>query len=166
MPFPKDKSKLRSFLGLLNQFGIFSSQLREIKAAFAPSLAKDSHVLRNHDTETAFNQCKEIIANLPMLHHVDPQRELFVDTDASDTGTGAVIYHRSATGTVEPIRFDSQIFSTNAMKHWHTAKKELYSIVRAFSSFEYLLWPTTFVLRTDHRNLLWMQKAQCSPFDK
>ena len=159
MPFPKDKSTLRSYLGLLNQFGIFSSQLREIKAAFSSSLAKDSHVIKNHATETAFLQCKEIIANLPMLHHVDPNRQLFVDTDASDTGTGAVIYHKTIDGKCEPIRFDSQIFSTNAMRHWHTAKKELYSIVRAFSAFEYLLYNNKFVLRTDHRNLLWMMKS-------
>jgi len=48
---------------------------------------------------------------------------------------------------------------TAAALKWSTIEKECYALVKAFNTFENLLLGRTFIVRTDHRNLLWMQQS-------
>jgi len=52
----------------------------------------------------------------------------------------------------------AHVFTAAAIK-WFTIEKECYALVKAFNTFENLLLGRTFIVRTDHRNLLWMQHS-------
>jgi hypothetical protein len=59
----------------------------------------------------------------------------------------------------EPIAFASQKFTTTASK-WDTMKKESYAAYFGVRHFAYYLRGKSFLLETDHRNLLWMEKSE------
>ena len=157
-PFPS-KSELKSWIGLLNQFSPFSSEIAQVRGKFAEAMKKGAIVERSDANLAAFAQAKTIVANLPTLHSVKPGYEIFIDTDASEYGVGSVIYHR-INGVVTPIRFDSKVLSQKANAEWETITKETYAIVRALQTYEYLLRGREFTVRTDHRNLCWLDKAE------
>ena len=157
LEYPKTKKLLKQWLGLLNCFSAFSVEIKDIRAAFTESLKNGSKVEETPETRRAFERSRELMASLPLLTYVREDAELFLDTDASVAGTGAILYHRDEEQQICPIRMDSQVFSETAKK-WPTYKQEAYAIIRALHAFEYLLRGRHFTIRTDHRNLLWISK--------
>ena len=82
-------------------------------------------------------------------------------TDASDVACAAVLIQTTLDGIEQPIAFLSQKFSL-AAKNWDIHKKEAYSIFFGVSKLEYLLRSRSFVIETDHANLLYMEQ-NCAP---
>jgi hypothetical protein len=58
-----------------------------------------------------------------------------------------------------PIAFMSKTLTESQIKNWTTTEKEAYAIVVAFEKFEYLLRDVRFLLRTDHRNLTFLDDS-------
>jgi hypothetical protein len=56
------------------------------------------------------------------------------------------------------IEFVSHKFSPQASK-WSTIEQEAFSIYYRILHFQHYLWGHHFFLQTDHRNLLWLNKA-------
>jgi len=107
----------------------------------------------------AFDIAKVAVANISLLTFPDDQKELILDADASNLGCGAILYHLAEDGVTKlPIRFMSHVFTTAAIK-WSTIEKECWSLVKAFNTFESFLFGRSFKVRTDHRNLLYMQHS-------
>ena len=51
-----------------------------------------------HETREAFEKAKKAVGGVQQLFHLDEAREIFLDTDASDYGIGACLYHRGHEG--------------------------------------------------------------------
>ena len=81
-------------------------------------------------------------------------------TDASDYAYGAYLWQLVTTEGDEilregTIRFFSGSFS-GAQVRWSTIEKEAYAIYWALGKLDDLLVGIAFTIRTDHRNLLYM----------
>jgi hypothetical protein len=72
-------------------------------------------------------------------------------TDASDYGIGAYFY-QLIDGVEKPIRFES-VFLHGAQLRWSVIEKEGYAIFYTITHNEHLLGGIHFTLKTDHRNL-------------
>ena len=84
---------------------------------------------------------------------MDENGDIIMETDASQTGFGAYLYQRSKVdGTIQPIAFISKSFAREQLR-WSTPEKEAYAIFYAFKKLDYLLRGVHFLLRTDHKNL-------------
>jgi len=160
-PFP-NKEQLRSWMGLLNVFRNFLPRVDKIEKAFATVRKKNAKWEVTPAMREAFEKAKEMVSSLPTLTFVDDQRPLILEVDASHYGTGAVLLHEHveekdgiAVVTKQIIRMSSHLFTPAALK-WPTIEKEGFAIVKALKSFELLLLGRSFILRTDHRNLLYM----------
>ena len=153
-PFPTTE-RLRHWLGLLNVFAKFIPNYAEIREPFSPALKKGGVLKDCEETRAGFEKAKQAVAGIQQLFHLDEEREIFLDTDASDYGIGACLYHRGTDGQMEPILFTAHLLS-DAAKLLSTKKKEAYAIYKALEDMEYLLRGREFVLRTDHRNLLYL----------
>ena len=70
-----------------------------------------------------------------------------------ETGDGRTIHH--------PLGFKSYKFSDAAFI-WDIHKKEAYALYFGVKSFAYHLQFKTFILETDHANLLYMKKSEVS----
>jgi len=94
-----------------------------------------------------------------MLVFPDNDKPLYVDADASHLRCRAMLYQYETTHTSKLLlRFMAHVFTAAALK-WSTIEEDCYALVKAFNTFENLLLGRTFIVRTDHRNLLWMQHS-------
>src|SRR3546814_19867927 len=79
-------------------------------------------------------------------------------TDASMSGIGGLLLQRSADGVEEPVCFVSKAF-TSAESRWSTIEQEAFAIYYCITSLSHHLLGHRFLVETDHRNLVYMDKA-------
>ncbi|XGW09188.1 hypothetical protein V3C99_011471 [Haemonchus contortus] len=89
MPKPKDTAQVRSFLGLINYYGAFVPEMRQIRAPLDALLKKDTPFNWNPECDAAFERAKEVLASDLLLTHYNPDLPIVVAADASDYGIGA-----------------------------------------------------------------------------
>ena len=157
-PFPT-REKLRSWFGLLNVFRDFIPNLHKIDAAFKEVRKKNAPWTITEEMKIAFEEAKKAVANITCLHFPLEKKNIYLDADASDKGCGAILYHLEDDEVTKlPIRFMSHVFTDAAIK-WSTIQKECWALVKAFNTFEFFLFGKEFHVKTDHRNLLYMQRS-------
>ena len=156
---PTNAKKLHTFIGLCNYF---RSHVKDASMKMKPmyELMKEFKGQKNlfwtPSAVESFEALKKAIFEIPTLFFVDLNGEVFVQTDASDYGISGYVFQRVDDKEVI-IAFFSQALK-NAELRWSIFEKEAFAIFRSLKRFEYILTGITFILRTDHRNLIYMNK--------
>ena len=88
----------------------------------------------------------------------DPGKTYFLQTDASDSGIGAVLMQKHD-GKLFPVCYARKKFSS-AERNYSTIEKECLAIVWGFKRFHLYLYGVSFVLQTDHEPLKYMNSAK------
>ena len=78
-------------------------------------------------------------------------------TDASDYGVGGYLF-QTVDGTDQPVAFVSRSLNKSQL-HWSVIQKEAYGIFYSSMYLQSLLRDRLFTIRTDHRNLLFVNEA-------
>ncbi|CAK1594239.1 unnamed protein product [Parnassius mnemosyne] len=102
----------------------------------------------------AFQKCKELLTNAPLLQYPDPDKPYVLTTDASTVALGAV----SSQGTIgsdKPIAYASRTLSDTETRY-STIERELLAIIWAVKHFRPYLYGRKFTIYTDHRPLVWL----------
>jgi len=86
---------------------------------------------------------------------------VFVHTDACNGGIGGYVFQKGEDGKEYPIGFLSKTLH-NAELGWSTFEQECFAIQQTLKKFSYLLRDIPFTIRTDHRNLLYLNN-EASP---
>ena len=165
MLFPTTQKQMQSFLGAANFFHTHIPNY----ATWASALYECTTTTFNWDTTTwtkdyknLFEIFKDAIANSATLHFPDYSLPWVVRSDSSDHAVGAVLFQEftddSGVLTHQPISFASHKYSGAAV-NWDTYKQEAYALYYAVMQFSYYLRGKSFLLETDHRNLLWMETS-------
>ena len=102
----------------------------------------------------AFHALKQAINECPMLFFVNDDSPIFLHTDASDYGIGGYLFQVIDEKEI-PIAFVSKML-TEVEIRWNTTEKEAFAIIYCLKKLEYLLRDRTFTLRTDHKNLIYI----------
>ena len=97
---------------------------------------------------------KKAINECPKLFFVKDGSPIFLHTDASDFGVGGYLF-QVVDGEEQPIAFVSKML-TKEEQRWTTTEKEAFAIVYCLKKLEYLIRDRTFTLRTDHKNLTYI----------
>jgi len=121
------------------------------------SYDKNRRLEWTHDAEVAWDQIRQDIRDCQQLFFLDPQAPVYLHTDASDYAIGAYLF-QVVDGVDRPIAFMSHALS-EAESRWNTTEKECYAFVYAFKKFEHLIRDIHFTLRTDHRNLTYINDS-------
>ena len=90
-PTPTNLTELRSFLGLVNYYGRFISNLATRLQPLTQLLHKGESWKWTVECETAFRDIKAVLSSSQVLAHYDPSLPLSLTADASPYRVGAVI---------------------------------------------------------------------------
>jgi hypothetical protein len=155
---------MKSFIGLVNHFrehvrgqSYLIRPLTTMIQHYDKSKARFLKLQWTEECDAAFRLICEAVAKCQKLFFMDNDAPVFLHTDASDYCVGAYLF-QVMNEQEQPIRFLSQALSGNMLR-WDTFDKEGYAIFYAFQQLDYLLRDRFFTLRTDHRNLTYVNKA-------
>ena len=166
MPFPTKLKEMQRFLGMAIFFSRFIPGFHNYTAILNRMTHKDTDWKRPETWPEghmeAFNEFKDALLKTCSLYYPDYNLEWALQADSSDYGVGSVLlmYIPQPDGTKKcvPLSFSHHTYSPPA-RGWTTIEKECYGLVDAVKKNEYALRAKTFILETDHRNLLWMETS-------
>lgn len=113
---------------------------------------------------SAFERCKDSLAQAALLAHPDASAPLAIITDASDFTVGAALQQHSETGW-QPLAFFTRKLKP-AQRKYSPYDRELLAIYQAIKYFRHMVEGRSFVIYTDHKPLTFafLQKSEkCSP---
>jgi hypothetical protein len=165
-PTPKTTTQLQSFLGLTTYFRDHVKDMTNLERPLRDMLkakqnAKHAALSWNADTTKAFKTLQEAVWNCATLYFYDSSLPVFLLTDACNTGIGAYLFQVDKDGKEYPVGFMSQALH-GAQLRWSTFEQEAFAIHEALKKFQYLLRDIQFTLKTDHRNLLYLNDTGAS----
>ena len=152
-PTPTNVSQLKSFLGLVNFYSRFLSNLSTLLAPLHQLLQKNVPWTWGPEQQKAFVSAKTSLSSSPVLAHYSSNQPLVVSCDASSYGIGAVLAHATDDGIVHPIAFASRTLSP-AEKKYAQVDREGLAIVFAVLKFRQYLLGRHFEIKTDHKPLI------------
>ncbi len=156
-PLPRTQKELQAFLGLINYFRDHVADMTELERPLRALMdhSKKNFTLHwNAAAEASFHTTRDMIARCPALFFVDDRATIIVMTDASDFGVGSYIF-QVIDGKEKPIIFFSKALH-GAELNWSTIEKEAYAIFLTLTRFHHLLRDNKFLLKTDHKNLTYI----------
>lgn len=95
----------------------------------------------------------------PILAFPDHSRYFMLDTDASDTGIGAILSQVQDDGGEVVIAYASRSLSWQVQRYCVT-RHELLAVVEFIHHFQHYLLGVHFTLRTEHGSLVWIQNLK------
>jgi hypothetical protein len=98
-PTPVKVKDVRAFLGLTSYYRAFMPRYSTVAAPLHQLLKKDQPFSWGPKEESAFETLKKMLTSAPVLEHYDPSnRDLILQTDASNVGVSAVLTQRDENG--------------------------------------------------------------------
>ena len=172
IPFPKDVSKTRaqmvtrmqSYLGSALFFADFIPHYSERTALLYQMTHADFNWIDEstwtENYRTLFEAHKAMLLTAFDLFYPDYSLEWVVRVDASQVGVGGVLAQvpKDHPNQLQPIAFVSHKFSPAATQ-WDVFNQEAFAIFYVIRTLAYYLRGKNFILETDHRNLLWIEKS-------
>ena len=157
---PKTKKQVQSFLAMIGYYSKFIPKFADTAAPLTELVKKNKpNVVSWGETQQrAFESLKLKLSTAPVLVIPDCNKTMFVQTDASDVGLGAVLLQEHE-GVLHPVKFLSRKLK-EAEKHYSTIEKEGLAIVWAIEKLAIYLYGVEFVLLTDHKPLTFMKQTK------
>jgi hypothetical protein len=153
-PEPKNVKDVQSFMGLGNYYRKFIRAFSRITAPLT-NLTKAGKEFRwEKEEREAFKELKKRFTTAPVLQLYNPERQVVIETDASDFALGGCLNQADEEGKLHPVAFHSRKFIA-AEINYDVHDKELLAIVEAVKTWEIYLLGSKHetLIYTDHKNL-------------
>lgn len=145
---PANQKKLRGFLDLAGYYRKFVQGFGIISKPLTNLLRKGVPYKWTQETELAFQQLKQALVSALVLALPGFSKPFTVETDASDSGIGAVLSQDK-----HPIAFVSKALGPRT-KGLSTYEKECMAILLAVDHWRSYLQLGEFIILTDHHSLM------------
>lgn len=162
-PVPQNTKDVRSFLGLAGYYRKFVRHFGILARPLFNLLKKSVPFIWTEETKTSFELLKKSLVEAPVLKLPDFTKTFVIDTDACDSGVGAVLQQDG-----HPIAYMSKPLS-NRNRGLSTYEKECLAVLMAVEQWRPYLQHQEFLIRTDQKSLVhleeqrlttvWQQKA-------
>jgi len=155
---PRTVTDVQCFLGFANFYRRFIKDYTKVVTPLTRMTKKEGGkyvpFVWGPEQQAAFDLLKKAFMSVPILRHFDYDREIIVETDASDYFSAGILSQHDDDGVLHPMAFYSKRHST-AEYNSEIYDKELMAIVRAFEEWrphlEGLRHPIQVL--SDHKNL-------------
>ena len=137
-PKPWKVKEVQSFLGFVNFYRRFIHNYSEITVPLTRLTRKGLTWDFNKDCHTAFKTLKEAFTRALVLAHWKPNQQMVMETDALDYALAAILSAYDAEGSLHPIAFHSQTFTSPEL-NYNVHDKELLAIFEAFKQWRHYL---------------------------
>ncbi|SJL12778.1 related to TY3B TY3B protein [Armillaria ostoyae] len=153
-PVPRKVKDIQSFLGFTNFYRRFIHEYSDIVIPLTRLTRKGTPWKFDNKCMAAFNELKQAFTHAPILTHWVPDRQLVMETDASDYAIAAILSIYLEDGEIHPIAFLSCSLH-NAELNYDTHDKELLAIFEAFKYWHHYLEGSadSIDVVTDYKNL-------------
>ena len=160
-PTPKSATQVRAFIGLVRYISAFLPKLSDYTAVLGNLITKeaDRHFPPwTTEHATAFARIKQLVVSRECLTTIDlslldsGSHNIYVTTDASDTGTGAVLSFGKTWETARPVACESMTLK-GAQLNYPVHEKEMLAVIRALTKWRVDLLGVPFLVYTDHKTL-------------
>ena len=155
-PVPESKKNIQQFLGLANYYRRFIKDFGTTAKPLQRLLEKNIAFEWTQQCQAAFDHLRKCLMTTPILAFPDHSRHFVLDTDASDTGIGAILSQVQDDGGEVVIAYASRSLSRQEQRYCVT-RRELLAVVEFIHHFRHYLLGVHFTLRTDHGSLVWIQ---------
>ena len=153
-PRPSCVKDVKGFLGLASYYQHFIAGFADIAAPLHQYTQKEAPFVWPKEAEDAFDKLKAILTKTSVLVYPDMHLPFILDTDARNTGIGAVL-SQSMDGRERPVAFFSQTLR-QAQKNYCVTRKELLAVVKFIRRFHAYFYGQRFIVHTDHSALQWL----------
>ena len=164
MDFPKPVfgKQMKSFLGLCNYFRDHVDHHSDLVKPLGDMIIdyEKTRTQRLHwtvETTATFEKVKLAIHRCQKLFFIDSTAPIYLHTDASKYGVGGYLF-QVVDGKEQPIRFISKTL-VKEQQRWSVPEKEGYAIWYSLKKLEHLIRDVHFTLRTDHKNLIYINEG-------
>ena len=154
---PKNRKQLKSFLGMGGYFRNHISNFARKVKPLTKLTGKDAKWAWGDDQQRAFEDIKTAMVNVDLLSFIDYSKRVFIRTDASTDGCGAMMF-QIQDDIEKPVAYLSKTFNSTE-RRWSTIEQETYAVYWAITSWESYLLGQHFEVQTDHKNILWLYKS-------
>lgn len=149
-PRPTTVTELRGFLGLTGYYRKFV-RAYGILAKPLTNLLKRKAFEWSTEAEEAFLALKKAMSTTPVLTLPDFSKQFVVETDACDSGVGAVLMQEN-----HPIAFLSKALSAQH-RSLSIYEKEFLALIMAVERWRSYLQRGEFIIKTDHQSLTFLE---------
>ena len=153
-PVPSNVKELRSVLGATSYYRKFVENYGVIAKPLTNLLRKGALFVWTAVEEKAFHTLKNALITAPVLALPDFSKMFTVETDASDTGIGAVL-----TQDGHPLAYVSKALGPHT-RGLSTYEKEYLAILLAIDQWRSYLQMSEFRIVTDHNSLVHLNDQQ------
>ena len=122
-------------------------------------LNKKRILLWTEEANIAFEVIKQKIIDSESLSVLDYSKDIFINTDASNLGYGAILYQLDTNGNKVICKLISGKFN-KTQAQWPTIEQESYAIFMAITKWRYCLQGVHFNVLTDHKNITYILKHE------
>ena len=110
-PVPTTKREVQQFLGLANYYRRFVKDFAAIAKPLHYLTEKTAKFSWTEQAQCAFEKLRHLLVTAPILAFPDYCRPFVLDTDASDTGIGAVLSQLQEDGSERVIAYASRVLT-------------------------------------------------------
>ena len=135
---PTNTKELKSLLGSIQHLSKFLNNLSKKTDRMRRLLKKDTKWEWTKEINDDFEQLKKEITEAPCLAHFDPKKDMFITTDACNTGLGATLWQKEDEN-FRPIAFASR-FLTDCERKYAINELELLGVLWGLDYFRYYVY--------------------------
>ena len=107
--------------------------------------------------QKALDRVKTRLSSCPVIGYADFKLPFMLVTDASKVAAAGVLMQQQGEKLVI-IGHCSKLFNSTE-RNWSTLERELFAIVYSIRSFKYFLQGHSFIIKTDHRPLIYVDRT-------
>ena len=155
-PVPDCLKSVRQFLGFVGYYRRFISCFADIAEPLVALTGKDVPFVWRPECAAAFLRLRDALVRAPILAFPTESGDYVLDTDASNFGLGGVL-SQIQNDQERVIAYCSRALRPS-QRRYCTTKREMLATVSMCIQFRSYLRGARFIIRTDHKSLVWLHR--------